>query len=296
MRELVWRVARWIEGAIGERRLFLPLTIAWAVLTFLATIGLISGGLGLGITIFAMVSLYLMVIVLVLLVSRRYLTSDLHAYTLALNRYSDKARVRQQQNPALFSIESWREEIGVSKNAHARIRRWFTLRVGQQESIDTFWTLASRNSNQYLSKRQQDRVRVTAYHFDAAGVTQARYRVTRQWEETKFLRIFVHLNEDHAPGTSIQVLVDIEWPKYFADLQNGELEEFYWTFRRATLAMSSRVEFERGFTSGQFVATPMIGSSAPSIIKEVSGATSVSFAASSITIDAKHGYTLDVAR
>ncbi|MBX3094854.1 MAG: hypothetical protein KF680_10020 [Cryobacterium sp.] len=216
---------------------------------------------------------------------------------LILNRYGDRVRAAQEKNVDLFHTTGWVDETAVKKHGDAVIVRTMSIEAGP-EPVPAIWALSYRNSSAHLEQRVKEKVRVEARFAPEEDENSGTEIVTAiSWEGDRALRVFFFFDRDLAPNSTTRIRLTIKWPKYGADMLDGQVEPNYWTFRRQTTGFNSLVIYESEFAPKGVRITPLDGSPRPDVDRQkASGSTLVRFALADIKVGQEYGYRSELIR
>jgi hypothetical protein len=189
--------------------------------------------------------LVLLLTVLAQSVDRRRLNSEIRDLGRVLDRYA--ADIVERQDSDYFHVASWKEANTVARGGDVTIERWLALTVGA-EPMQALWHRCYKTATP-KTRIDRDKVVVEARSFMVVNNKPqlgVRYPVTKSWDRNS-LRIFVHFDEALAPASTTYVYLRFFWPGYLRELlEEGLVESFEWTFRRAIQGFSATVHFDGG--------------------------------------------------
>ena len=207
--------------------------------------------------------LFLLVTCLALAIDQNKWRNKVAEANGVLNRYGDEIVARQ--NATSFEIKDWHDQQYIDKNGDTTIDRRFTLVVGNQKPLQTFWHLMTMSSDQ-TDYKYRKKVVVKAKTFDPQtqqpGVN---FLLSRKWDGNS-LWTFVHLDREYQAGEEVRVLLQASWPGYTKELlenENGDTAE--WTFRRNVDSLHVTLSFAKRLRlRDNFVLQALPGSPTPS--------------------------------
>lgn len=283
-------VEEWIRG----RRLRWMVAVPSAIATLLVAFGLWKNLAVLVNATLVCTSVFLGLVVIGMAIARRYMRRQIIQREKVVARYATAIFRAQEANPGYFKILKWAEEQDVRKAGDTTIVRDITIQAGDL-SIPAVWVRASRSSSQYLSSAIRDKINVVARYINDDGTEGTRLVTTFDWESEKGIRITVFFDHDLDAHAQARVRVTILWPRYSADLLEGESTKEYWLFHRAIDELHAVTEYSRAFAPNGIKVTTLPGSPAPSIQKGgASGSSSVTLLVSDLSPHHEYGYHVEV--
>lgn len=293
MRELFSSIATLVEDNVRDRKLRWMVAIPSAIATVLALVGITSKNALLVNVSLACLSGFLGLVVIAMAISRRYMRRDLGDRAHILRMYGKRIRDAQEENLDLFQTLEWSENVDATKNGDAVIVRDITIQAGETR-VPAIWSLASRNSNQHMTDSVKRAVKVVANFLDDAGEVGAKVVTSTDWEGTgERLRVYIHFPRELSPRSVARVRLTIKWPKYFADILDGQPEVNHWVFRRSTSKFDSVVTFQKAFSDRRISISNLQDSPAPRVQRDsASGTTSVHLNLQTIEVDREYGYSI----
>jgi len=294
VKHLFSALADWIEDKVRDRKLRWLIAVPSGVATVLAIIGIAAAIQPLANVSLLVLSIFLFIVVITLGVNRRYMRRELGRTGRVLQTYGERVRRTQETNRDLFHTVRWSESVAVADKGNTTIVRDISVRIGAQP-VAAIWSLSSRNSAAHLSPSIRDKVRVDACYLEDDGAEGTSIVTTHSWEGESRLRVYIYFDRDVAAGETIRIRLVIRWPKYSADILDGNAEVNSWVFRRPTDSFESTVSFSRSFSGKPLRVTTLNGSPAPEVsIDNASGQTKVHLNLTQIEVDREYGYRVDL--
>lgn len=280
-------VQRFLDFLITQYGVARVIVAPFSLVALLAGVGVIAGGSASFVAVAA--SLFIAVVII------SAISLQLHAKTALLaerarivNLYTD--RFARSIESYAYSIESWDEIVTVKKNGDTALEKWVTIQVGH-EDLYSVWSGVHKRGE--VSDRQRRRVRVEARGFDENGVLGARYDVTHAWDGNR-LQLFIHFEEPASAGEVVRIWLRWEWPRYYKELLDGDIEVVEWSMKRPNKNITTRMIFDRSCgIRNEFHITPYRGCPLPAQSREPDNSLTITVEYIDVPIDVKIGFRLD---
>ena len=295
MNSVLDALSDWIESKVRGRRLrwliSIPAGIGGVASLVFACLGwAIPAGISQTIT-----CVFLAIVVVVLALARRGIRQDAVRKEVILRGFGDRIRRGQEKNRDLFHVTRWQEEITVTRHGDSRIVRDFTIVCGERP-LPAIFSLARRNSSAHFSDAIRRKLRLSAWHFDADGKEQTRIPTVARIEGDRSLRAYFYFDRELQPGEQCRVRMKIDWPRYAADIIDGETEVNYWKFHRATENFSATITFDSTFSKHEIRVSALDEDIPPHVTRDKAGTyTRIHLGLNETEVDREYGYRVSLA-
>lgn len=235
-------VQQFVESLLANYGIARVLLGPFAVITLLASLGLVKGGttafIGVGLSLFVAV-----VVITALTMQLRSTRELLSERERVVNLYTEQFLLSDSE---LYSIEDWDESVIITKNGDTKLEKWVTIRVGDDSLYSTWsWIQEARMSKEgSISESARRQVKFEARSFNEQRVLGARYDVTKKWDGNK-VQLFIHFDQPARAGQIVRVWMRWEWPRYYKSLLEGDTSIVDWLMQRPTKRIATTMTFDR---------------------------------------------------
>ena len=278
-----------LEELIEKHGLFRTISAPFAIATFAGIIGLnLATGVGRGIFVVVTVIGYLVALLGFIIRVRGLRTQNFELSNLVA-KLADTLRKRENTT---FVVDSWDEEIRISKGGDAQISRTVELRPAGDGEVHFVWSAAESYAPGEMTKKNRERVKVQCRLINSDKSDGSRIPTSLRWEGNK-CRVFLHFEGAIEATVPTTVRVSWQWPGYSPALARGGVEKCEWTMRRPCGPLVGVVIFDRSCgRSGKVKVSALPGSTQP-LVTEDNEEVRVEFRCESFQANESKGFRLD---
>jgi len=293
MRTITHAIADTVERLVRDRKLFWIVSIPSGIFAVLLGLGFVTDTNSLVNVTMVIALAFLVLVVITLALSRRYMRREIGERSELLNRYVREIHERQTNDALLFTTEEWDETTRVSQKGNAEITRLLTLKVGA-EPLSAVWNGTNRNSENHLTTAIKKRVKVEARTVNPHGQVGARILTTVEWNGPR-MTTYIHFDDVLNSGEEVKVRLHIEWPRFYADMLDGVVEKNRWTFLRVSRLFKSTIYFDKAFAPNGVVCSPLMGSPDPvHTVDSNNGSSTLRLELDNIVANTRVGYHVEL--
>ena len=279
----------WLSDQITELGLAKVLFSLTALLGAAGAVGNLFGPLPLRAAALVAVLLAALALNIAILTEHKANRAELTAARKLLTYYCDLV---ERQLRLKLEVALWHQTISINQRGDAVVTRRLTV----TSAGDELHFLAARlcyYGSTPLTARRRRRVRATAREF-TEGVEGPRLITTSSWRDDREHQILIHFSGPVPAGVEISVEVKWKWPRFSADLMQGEVEDFDISFAHPVDIATQRVILLKRTSRDRFLVS-RIGKRTFEL-NQTDATCQVSFTIEQPEIDVSYGVRIDKAR